>query len=766
LSVEELEARFVPSTVNWIGGTGDWATPRNWLDTATGANRLPGAADDVVIRGEGGAVTVSSDVGTIHSLNASLNLTITNGALTISSASSVSGSAILTISGGTLTLGSTGTAGTLSVGTFNQSGGTLTGPGEIEFKGGVVSITDGQLTTSVVSFSGADITVSGGSFHPTDLTVFTGSSATFTVASNLTTLSLAGGTLKADSDFTVSGNFFWSSGAISGSGSLTVGPSGSLFLENSAKTLDGRLVNASPVTVAWAGGDVTGTGSFSNQAGSTFLALGDGTFAPLFSNDGTFIRALSGGTVFMGGVNNSGTLDVRSGLLQLSGPLTQTDGSMHLNGGSVQAPLFDLQGGQLDGIGTLTGDVTNNATIAPGYTSPVPLVLPTFSNLLVSTIDKLTVSVPLAPATVVTGPSVGVITIDGNFTQGPAGVLEMKIAGSTPGVTQDQLVISGNADLGGTMSITTLAGFTPSPGGTITLMTAGNALGSFDAVTGLAGAGFAYTPIQTVISFDVGILAQTSSTTSPTAAGLPAATSSVVSSTHDVLAESPLGNELTMSPASVSSEDGLIQQGLALLTGTDLMGKYRDPIMVPILLPRDSLVRFFAEGHFRDESISTDSDMVGGDASDDDAVGTIQGQVFTDIDADGVQSEDELPREGQGVYLDLNRNGVHDEGEPYTETNSAGEYKFEGLVPGVYSVRLDLTRRADQTTPAEPAYTITITPMAPTVNGINFGVKDRRLLRQRGETRAPAQTSPLPYGAWLLWFTTWGARVSRRRKDS
>src|SRR5262249_50661641 len=66
-------------------------------------------------------------------------------------------------------------------------------------------------------------------------------------------------------------------------------------------------------------------------------------------------------------------------------------------------------------------------------------------------------------------------------------------------------------------------------------------------------------------------------------------------------------------------------------------------------------------------------------ASGTSASGTIVGRVFADLNGDGVQDCQETGLEGQTVYLDLNRNGVWDEGEPATVTDANGDYCFTGL---------------------------------------------------------------------------------------
>ncbi|WP_164101843.1 FG-GAP-like repeat-containing protein [Candidatus Laterigemmans baculatus] len=71
--------------------------------------------------------------------------------------------------------------------------------------------------------------------------------------------------------------------------------------------------------------------------------------------------------------------------------------------------------------------------------------------------------------------------------------------------------------------------------------------------------------------------------------------------------------------------------------------------------------------------------------------GSIHGQAFVDLDKDGVRDAEvagESALEGWQVYLDLNGNHYPDPAEPRVITSAAGEYRFNGLLPGSYPVRI------------------------------------------------------------------------------
>jgi hypothetical protein len=62
--------------------------------------------------------------------------------------------------------------------------------------------------------------------------------------------------------------------------------------------------------------------------------------------------------------------------------------------------------------------------------------------------------------TVAPGNSPGILTVDGDFTQGSAGTLALEIGGLIPGEEHDKLVVNGIATLDGTLDVTLINGFT------------------------------------------------------------------------------------------------------------------------------------------------------------------------------------------------------------------------------------------------------------------------------------------------------------------
>ncbi len=130
-----------------------------------------------------------------------------------------------------------------------------------------------------------------------------------------------------------------------------------------------------------------------------------------------------------GALANAGNLTVGSGsslTVGGGGNYTQTSGTTTVDG-TLSAALVDIQAGLLRGSGTVTGNVANAGQVAPG-TSP------------------------------------GVLINDGNYSQTANAGLNIEIGGLTLGSQFDQLQVNGTVTLDGTLNISLLNGFVPTPG--------------------------------------------------------------------------------------------------------------------------------------------------------------------------------------------------------------------------------------------------------------------------------------------------------------
>ena len=351
--------------------------------------------------------------------------------------------------------------GTLQLlGGYTNTGGTIlsTGTGSVVNLGGA-TITGGTLTTSsggVMNSGGgtlSGLTISTGSTITTQndfVTVLQGAitnNGTIALASSgsLTDLQLGTGAaleITSGGSLTLSDNFnnrIYSTtgagtitndvgGTIQGSGQIGLGSGGNAFtlVNNGTVIADGTnalLINP--------GNGTTNHGTFQVNSGSTLQVGGNFTTA---------------GMVNIGAVN-----DHSSSLLQMVGTTdyVQTAGATTLwSAGSTlevaSGQHVRIDGGLLQGFGTIQGDLINAGTVHPGD-----------------------------------GP--GILSVIGNYTQNAGGILDIQIGGVTPGIDFSVLSVSGLAALnaGSILDVSLLNGFTPTSNETFVILTSGGLSGMF-----------------------------------------------------------------------------------------------------------------------------------------------------------------------------------------------------------------------------------------------------------------------------------------------
>jgi len=197
-------------------------------------------------------------------------------------------------------------------------------------------------------------------------------------------------------------------------------------------------------------------GAFNITAASTSFLGGFSASNYTFSG-GSY--TLAAGTYNLGGtttVASSATVTASGATINAAGGTMNVSGTFSVFGGSVNVGTLNvLAGGALTGTGTITGNVNNSG------------------------------------GTVLPGASPGILTINGNYVQGPSGVLGIDIGGTIAGTQYDQLIVSGSASLGGTLSTSLIGGFVPTPGSTYTfIQAAGGVSGTFSTINQPAGALF------------------------------------------------------------------------------------------------------------------------------------------------------------------------------------------------------------------------------------------------------------------------------------
>ena len=216
-------------------------------------------------------------------------------------------------------------------------------------------------------------------------------------------------------------------------------------------------------------------GSFTNSA-SMFVAP-QATIAAPITNQGTL--SLNGATI-SGALTNSGTLNV-IGSTTAGGGMTQLSGVLDISGDqtfTVGGSGFDWLGGTLTGTGSLVlpPGASINITTAYDVAAPGPTLSASTMNVLAggTLMGSGTVNADVnnSAGTVAPGASPGILTINGDYVQGPSGVLAVDIGG-TAGTQYDQLVVTGNVTLGGTLNTTLMNGYVPAGSETFYIIQAG-----------------------------------------------------------------------------------------------------------------------------------------------------------------------------------------------------------------------------------------------------------------------------------------------------
>ena len=347
----------------------------NWIDTTgfwdVAANwssnpLLPGATDDVVINVAGvQTITHRSGTHTINSLSMTGDdiLAITGGALTVNNA--YTDNANTDISAGTLTLN-----GLSSMASLTQSGGTLGGAGTLTVSG-LATLTGGEQTgTGTSQFNGnVDITGNG-------LSTLSGGRVMNTAA----TTTWGGNTSNGGNRFDISGsatinnsgtwndaNAFDSSLGFGNPGTKVFNNSGTYNKTGNATTnIDTAFNNSGTVSVS--AGQLNLNGNVDSTSTGTFnIAVGT-TLS--FGNGGssgvaTLDHVTFGGTgtLLIDASGNPGSDVLMLGTLSHAGTLAIARGTLQIDD-SFSVPTYNQTGGEVTGAGTLT--VSGLATLTGG----------------------------------------------------------------------------------------------------------------------------------------------------------------------------------------------------------------------------------------------------------------------------------------------------------------------------------------------------------------------------------------------------------------
>jgi len=275
--------------------------------------------------------------------------------------------------------GGTGTSSIASTVGFNNSDAT------IDIATGNIQLLDTATFSNATTITGNALILNGthtlgaGSSIAGTINLIGGSLAT-AGAATLDNLNFSGGTITNNNDITVNGTLAWDGGNLTGSGSTTISALGTLLLTGGGTSiLDGHtLINNSFSTFnAW----TSTTNNFFLQNSATFTNNGvfkistnsrsfnNGAGTNVVNNNGTLDISVGANTATINTIfNNSGTVNVQNGKLSLAGSGSGTTGQYNVNG------TLEFSGGthtltDSTFIGTGTTDITAGIVNLNGTTS-------------------------------------------------------------------------------------------------------------------------------------------------------------------------------------------------------------------------------------------------------------------------------------------------------------------------------------------------------------------------------------------------------------
>ncbi|MDP2400251.1 MAG: hypothetical protein Q8M53_18055, partial [Burkholderiales bacterium] len=199
-----------------------------------------------------------------------------------------------------------------------------------------------------------------------------------------------------------------------------------------------------------------------------------------FNNKG-LLRAMAGGSNYVGmdgsTLNNSGVLEAIGDLsiintssslfTNVGGTLASAPGYLDIWAQSSHSGAINITGSQVRFLG-------ETHAFAAGSTVNGQL------NLMGGTLSP--------------GSSPGTLVINGDYTQGPDATLAIELGGTNQGVNYDLLQVTGTANLGGTLNVSFLGGFTGTVGDLFDVITYASRTGDFATFNFPAGASLTATP--------------------------------------------------------------------------------------------------------------------------------------------------------------------------------------------------------------------------------------------------------------------------------
>ncbi len=315
------------NTLNWSGGTMNGTGVINFAATAT-VNILGNVVQNQTINNAGNVVmsgggVLNMGLATVFNNQAGATFDIQNNAGIGGGASAFNNAGTLKKSGG---------IGESIIGPFpvNNSGSIAAQSGTLTLSGGGAS---GGVLSSFTAASGATLAFESGTFTMNvgaglsggGTIAINGATVTFKVdiAIDTATVAFSSGTVNGAGVVTIRHTLNWSGGTMSGSATTTIADTGSINISG-VVTLDTRTLttNLSAIgTMVGACGLVMRNSATVNNTGSFDIkvdcgANGNGTW----NNDGSLKKSAGTGTALFGVTfNNSGTVLVQAGTIELSG---------------------------------------------------------------------------------------------------------------------------------------------------------------------------------------------------------------------------------------------------------------------------------------------------------------------------------------------------------------------------------------------------------------------------------------------------------------
>jgi outer membrane autotransporter protein len=460
-----------------VGLTGSYTDTTNGTLTLTGINPTIQLANGVnmVVNGEilGTNGLVETGSGTLTLLNSSN--AYTGGT---------------TISAGTLQVGNGGVTGALG-------GGDVADNGTLVFDRG-----DSITVSNLISGTGALVQAGSGTLTLTGDNTYGGtttiSNGTLQIGNGGTTGSLGTGDVSDNGVLTFDrSDNITVSNLISGTGALNQIGGGTLTL-TANNTYGGTTTISSNGTLQVGNGGTTGslgTGDVSDNGTLSFDRSDSVTVSNLISGTGALVQAGSGTLILAADNSYAGVTTISNGTLQVGNGATS--GSLGtnevVNDGTLVFDRADeivinnvISGtGSLVQMGTNSLILTASNTYSGGTSVQNGGTLTLFNGSALGSGDLNVVNGTVQAYSFL--PSGLAMNVGGNYTQGAAGTLELRLGGNTL-TNYDQLNVNGAANINGTLQLVSFNGYVPQHNDQQILLVAnGGVAGTFSSVSNEIG---------------------------------------------------------------------------------------------------------------------------------------------------------------------------------------------------------------------------------------------------------------------------------------